>query len=174
VLIELPNGWTWFLNLAGWPVLQLGLSWAFTKLPGAWFRPGRLGRWEGEGRVYERTLGIRRWKDRLPDAGGWWGGGFAKRALRDADPVYVERFVRETWRGELCHWCALACAPVFFLWNPWWADVIMVGYGVAANLPCILVQRYNRARLQRLLTTFKTSRGRSENRSSRTGPSRAT
>jgi hypothetical protein len=65
---------------------------------------------------------------------------------------HLHRFIRETWRGELCHWCALGCAPVFFLWNPWWADLIMVGYGLLANLPCILAQRYNRLRLQRLLS----------------------
>mgnify|MGYP003343114664 CR=1 FL=1 len=44
--------------------------------------------------------------------------------------------------GELCHWSALVCAPLFFLWNPWWGDLIVVGYALAANLPCILVQRY--------------------------------
>ena len=32
-----------------------------------------------------------------------------------------------------------------------WADLIMVVYAVSANLPCILAQRYNRARIQRLL-----------------------
>ena len=46
---------------------------------------------------------------------------------------------------------ALGCAPVFFLWNPWWADLVMVAYALAANLPCILAQRYNRLRFQRLL-----------------------
>jgi hypothetical protein len=27
----------------------------------------------------------------------------------------------------------------------------MFGYGVVANVPCILIQRYNRARLERML-----------------------
>ena len=39
----------------------------------------------------------------------------------------------------------------FFLWNPWWGDLIIVAYAVAANLPCIFAQRYNRSRLTRLL-----------------------
>ena len=39
----------------------------------------------------------------------------------------------------------------FFLWNPCWADLVMVAYALAANLPCILAQRYNRSRFQRLL-----------------------
>ena len=86
----------------------------------------------------------------MPDAARWFRGGFAKGKLTSRDPAYWERFIRETWRGELCHWSALACAPLFFLWNPWWGDLVIVAYALAANLPCILAQRYNRARLQRL------------------------
>jgi glycosyl-4,4'-diaponeurosporenoate acyltransferase len=151
VPIELPLGWIIGLNLAGWPVIQFGLAWAFTRLPVRWFNPGRGHGWELGGRFYERVLGIKRWKDWLPDAARWFGGGFAKRDLAANDPDYLRRFIRETWRGELCLWFALGYAPVFFLWNPWWADLVMVGYALLANLPCILVQRYNRLRLGRLL-----------------------
>ena len=151
MLIELPIAWIIVLNVAGWLAIQMGFAWAFTQMPVAWFHPGSGLAWERRGRFYERVFGIKRWKDRLPDAARWLGGGFAKGALRATDAEYLRRFIRETWRGELCHWFALGCAPVFFLWNPWWGDLIIVGYAVAANLPCILVQRYNRARLGRLL-----------------------
>lgn len=149
--IELPTAWVVALNVAGWPVLQVTFAWCFTRMPGRWFNPGRAFAWEDEGRFHERVFRIKSWKDHLPDAAGWFAGGFAKRALSGNSRDYLERFVRETWRGELCHWAALACAPVFFLWNPGWADLVMAAYGVAANLPCILAQRYNRARLQRVL-----------------------
>jgi len=151
VPIDLPIAWVIGLNLAGWPVIQLGLAWAFTRMPPAWFNPGRARAWEQDGRFYERALGIKCWKDWLPDGARWFAGGFAKGQLADANADYLRRFIRETWRGELCHWFALGLAPVFFLWNPWWGDLIMAGYGLLANLPCIFAQRYNRARLQRLL-----------------------
>jgi glycosyl-4,4'-diaponeurosporenoate acyltransferase len=151
VLIDLPIAWVIVLNLAGWPVIQLGLAWAFTRMPARWFNPRGACRWERDGRFYEGVVGIKRWKDRLPDAARWFGGGFAKGTLAGADPEYLRRFVCETWRGELCHWCAIACAPVFFLWNPLWADWVMVWFAIALNFPCILAQRYNRARFQRLL-----------------------
>ena len=151
VLIELPSGWVMALNVAGWPIIQLGLAWAFMRTPVTRFNPPASRPWERGGRCYERVFGIKRWKDWLPDAARWFGGGFAKGALAGTDPDYLRRFIVETWRGELCHWCALGCAPVFFLWNPWWADLIMVSYAVLANLPCILAQRYNRLRLWRLL-----------------------
>jgi glycosyl-4,4'-diaponeurosporenoate acyltransferase len=151
VPIELPILWIVVLNLAGWPVIQFGLAWAFTRMPVAWFTPPASGAWEQGGRFYERVFGIKRWKGRLPDAARWFGGGFAKGRLASTDPDYLRRFVRETWRGELCHWVAIGFAPVFFLWNPCWGDWIIVAYALAANLPCILVQRYNRLRLGRLL-----------------------
>jgi glycosyl-4,4'-diaponeurosporenoate acyltransferase len=40
---------------------------------------------------------------------------------------------------------------VFFLWNPWWGDAVIIVYAIGANLPCILAQRYNRLRLRHLL-----------------------
>ncbi len=150
--IELPIAWIIALNVGGWLAVQLGLAWAFTKMPAAWFNPGPVWRWEQEGRFYEVAFRIKAWKDHLPDAARWFEGGFAKRALARTQPDYLERFARETWRGELCHWAAITCAPAFFLWNPWWGDLIVVAYALVANLPCIVVQRYNRARLQRVLT----------------------
>ncbi|HRZ36130.1 MAG TPA: glycosyl-4,4'-diaponeurosporenoate acyltransferase [Candidatus Paceibacterota bacterium] len=149
--IELPIGWVIVLNVAGWPAIQVGLAWAFTRMPAAWFKPREAHGWERGGRVYERVFAVKRWKDRLPDGARWFGGGFAKGTLRSADIGHLRRFVRETWRGELCHWAALAFVPLFFLWNPWWADLVIVAYAAAANLPCILAQRYNRARFQRAL-----------------------
>ena len=111
----------------------------------------RLRRFETRGRVYERSLHIKRWKDRLPEAGALFTGGFAKRDLRRRDPAHLRRFVLETRRAELVHWAILAAGPLFGIWNPPWLAAAMVLYGLAANLPCIVIQRYNRARLSALL-----------------------
>jgi glycosyl-4,4'-diaponeurosporenoate acyltransferase len=147
--IELPAWWIVALNCIGWPVIQLGLAWLFTRLPVEWFNPP--GPRAGGLWLYERACFIRRWKDRLPDAARWFSGGFAKGELAGARPDYLRRFIQETWRGELCHWCALLFMPVFFLWNPWWGDAVIAAYAIVANVPCILAQRYNRIRLRRLL-----------------------
>jgi hypothetical protein len=111
VPIELPIAWVIALNVAGWPVIQLGLAWAFTRMPAAWFNPSDAWAWERNGRLYESVFRIKAWKDRLPDAARWFEGGFAKGELIGRDPAYLRRFIRETWRGELCHWVALGCAP---------------------------------------------------------------
>lgn len=154
--LELPIGWVVALNVLGWPVIQLGLAWGWTRLPARWLKAPTALPFERGGGFYERAFAIRRWKDRLPDGASWIGGGFAKARLQQRDAGYLERFIVETWRGELCHWCAFAFVPLFFLWNPWWGDLVIVAYALLANGPCILVQRYNRARMQEALKRFQT------------------
>lgn len=101
--------------------------------------------------AYERTTRIRRWKDRLPEAGALFRGGFSKRSITTTDRRHLERFVVETRRAEHVHWWILATGPLFLLWNPWWLASAMVLYAIAANVPCIAVQRYNRLRLRSAL-----------------------
>jgi glycosyl-4,4'-diaponeurosporenoate acyltransferase len=114
--------------------------------------------WEQGGRVYER-VGIRRWKDRLPEAGATFRGGASKRALRGTSTEDLAAFVAETRRAELVHWAIPAVTPLFALWNPPVLFAAMVAYAGVANLPCIAVQRYNRARLLRILDARSTRRG---------------
>ena len=104
-----------------------------------------------DARWYRRRLRIHRWKDRLPEAGALFDGGVSKRELGSLDDDGLEAFVRETRRAELGHWWAMACSPLFVLWNPPLASVLLVAYGVLVNRPFILLQRYNRLRIDALL-----------------------
>jgi len=156
VLIELSIAWVIALNVIAWLLIQFGLAWGFTQLDATRFHAhgfwARTKCWERDGRFYERVLAIKLWKDRLPDASRMFRGGFAKANLQTASPEYLERFLRETWRGELVHWLALLTIPVFGVWNPWWGVAVNGAVAVAVNFPCILALRYNRARFHRLLT----------------------
>jgi glycosyl-4,4'-diaponeurosporenoate acyltransferase len=111
----------------------------------------RLRTWERGGRVYER-LGIRRWKDRLPEFGAVFRGGASKRSLPSRDTAHLTRFAAETRRAEIVHWAIPLVTPLFVLWNPAWLVGVMVVYAAVANAPCLIVQRYNRGRLLRVLT----------------------
>ena len=151
MLVELSIPWVIGLNIAAWAVIQVGLAWLFTQFPPERFDPrSRLARarhCERRGRIYQRLFAIKRWKDKLPDAASWFRGGVAKAELRAGPPDFLLRFARETWRGEIVLWLALLALPLFCVWNPWWAVLVNAAYAIVANLPCILVQRYNRARL---------------------------
>ena len=137
--------WAGFHLIAGYVAQRLPLDW-LTRQPiiGASYA------WERGGRCYE-WLGIRAWKDRLPEAGGLLRDGFSKRRLASAEPDYLDRFARETSRAEFGHWLTWALALTFFLWTPWQMGLFMVVYGGLVNLPFILIQRYNRARLRRFI-----------------------
>lgn len=142
-----------FLNAGAWIVIQLGLAWLLSQLPAQKFhRPTRAGESETDGRVYERWFAVKHWKHALPDAGGWFAGGYAKKRLRGRSREALVRFSLETRRAELVHWLAICALPIFALWNRWPGLLLNAAYAVAANLPCIIAQRYNRARLARVIS----------------------
>ena len=142
------------VDAAAWAAVQVGSGYLVHRRPEQALREGWLFRergWERDGRFYVDRLHIRRWKGLLPEAGAAFDGGFDKRRLRGRDAEALARFVQETRRAELGHWLALAAGPLFFLWNPWPAGLLLQVYAIVANGPCILSQRYNRLRVQRAL-----------------------
>jgi glycosyl-4,4'-diaponeurosporenoate acyltransferase len=153
--LVLPQTVTILVDVASWGFFHAATGYAAHRLgPDRLSRDGWLLRprgFEAGGRWYRRWLRIHRWKDRVPEAGALFAGGISKRQLPSYDVAGLELFVRETRRAELAHWWAMACGPVFLLWNPPLASALLVGYGVVANLPFIMIQRYNRARGRALL-----------------------
>lgn len=143
----------WVANILGWPVIHLAISFAVLRVPtqffarDTWLTTPRS--WEQDGDVYRNWFAIRKWKSLLPD-GAPWLGGFAKEKLLERKPTALVQFLIETRRAETAHWCMLGCLPIFFIWNPPWARWVMTAYALAANLPCILAQRYNRFTLSRI------------------------
>jgi glycosyl-4,4'-diaponeurosporenoate acyltransferase len=151
----MPQSLTIAVDVVAWGVFHAVTGYAAYRLgENRLSRDGWLLRprgFETGGRWYRRWLRVHRWKDKVPEAGGLFRGGMSKRHLPAYDAAGLQLFVRETRRAELAHWWALSCGPVFVLWNPPLAAVLLIGYGVAANLPFIVIQRYNRARIQALV-----------------------
>jgi len=153
--LVMPQALTIGVDVLAWGVFHTATGYAAYRLGDE-----RLGRdgwllrprgFEEGGRWYRRRLRIDRWKDRLPDAGDLFRGGMSKRQLPAYDAAALQVFARETRRAELAHWWALGCGPVFVLWNPPLAAALLIGYGIVVNLPFILIQRYNRFRIEALL-----------------------
>lgn len=154
-LVELSDGWAIVVGSATWAGLSFAVGYLAHRAPVARFDHDswltRLRTWEAGGRVYERRLRIRTWKRWLPEGGDFYEGGYSKRHLHTRDRAVLARFAVETRRAEVTHWVLLACSPLFLLWNRPLVAALMALFGVVANLPFIVVQRYNRARLSRLL-----------------------
>lgn len=96
-------------------------------------------------------LRIRKWKDVVPEAGAFFKGGISKKHLASQDVEGLISYRRETKRAEFAHYLFASILPVFFFFNPWYLMVAMCIYAVFANVPCILIQRFNRARIEILL-----------------------
>ncbi|WP_143055908.1 glycosyl-4,4'-diaponeurosporenoate acyltransferase [Anaerobranca gottschalkii] len=150
---------TIILNIFLWFIIHMTFGFFGNKFPKKWFEGNRgiykSFSWEDEGRFYERVFKIKRWKKYLPDGGDFFSNGFAKKHLKTRNYEYLITFLEETRRAELVHWLQIIPVIIFFLFNLWWVGLIMVIYALAVNLPCIIAQRYNRPRLQKIIDREK-------------------
>jgi glycosyl-4,4'-diaponeurosporenoate acyltransferase len=140
-----------------WATFGVGSGWLVNRVPlrcldhDGWLTRPRP--FEDRGRWYDRHLRVRWWKDRLPEAGGWFRGGVAKDRIRSFRTEDLERLTAETRRAEWVHWANVGFGFTFAAWTDPPVAGIMVAFGLATHLPFVIVQRYNRARLLHVLAT---------------------
>jgi glycosyl-4,4'-diaponeurosporenoate acyltransferase len=153
-LVEVGPGWAAVVGGSVWGAASFVVGYVAHRAPVARLDHDgpvtRLRPVERDGRIYERWLRVSWWKRWLPEGGAFYDGGVDKRRLPGRTDADLERFAVETRRAELTHWTLLVLAPTFLLWCPTPVAAAMVGFGVVANMPFALVQRYNRARMARL------------------------
>jgi len=121
-------------------------------LPRHWFGDGDKG-WfscfprEKGGKLYER-VGIRKWKDKVPDMSRISRRLTKKSISEKPTPDSLLGLIRETCVAELIHW--LLCISALYclrIWPGTGGAFITIFYILVLNLPFILIQRYNRPRL---------------------------
>ncbi len=121
-------------------------------LPRAHFSAGkfpyRTAEWEKNGRVYER-LGIKRWKDLMPDMSRIMPDMVKKKLTRNiVCGEGYDTLIRETCVAECVHyWLIALSAGIFLFWRGALAAAFWLVYNVLGNVPFIIIQRYNRPRL---------------------------
>ena len=65
--------------------------------------------------------------------------------------IYVSQYLLESLRAELCHEYAVVFAIVLIFLTVDSANPKIILWALALNAPCIMIQRYNRPRFERLL-----------------------
>lgn len=103
-----------------------------------------------EQRFYEK-LGIKHWKDKVLELGSL--GGFGKSKLADPNnPEYAERFLIESYKGELDHiFGMIAGFSVIFIFPlkfAWIVGVPVAIVNVFLNLLSTMILRYNTPKLK--------------------------
>lgn len=121
-------------------------------VPKHWFDsarfPYRTHAWEA--RLYE-ALRVKRWQGRVPDMSRLFTRIMPAKRITADTLRDIPRMLQETCVAELTH----ALLGVFglamlWLWPGVGGAVVTAAYIILGNLPFIIIQRYNRPRLQRL------------------------
>ena len=125
-------------------------------LPKRWFKydafPYREYPFEDRGNLYRR-LYIHKWHTHVPDMSRIFSRWMPpKRLAVGIGPDQVEVMVQETCIAEFTH-AALCVIGLPVLW--WWPGrgtaALYAAYVLLGNLPFILIQRFNRPKLVRLM-----------------------
>lgn len=140
------------LDAVAWATWSAMVGWWQARRPWEAMTPGafeRIRTWESDGHWYERRLRVRRWKHLIPEAGTWFGG-VSKRQRPHHRLGGWQRLAAECLRAERTHRGILALTPVLAVWNPPGLFMANVIFAVVANVPCWVVARSTRGRVEAL------------------------
>lgn len=130
-------------------------------LPKKWFHhdkfPYMLYQFEHEGRLYEK-LRIRSWHRKLPDMSRILPKLMPAKRITFNETHRLPEMIRETCVAELIH--GLLCFAGLHCVSIWQGagGTLLAMLNILGNLPFILIQRYNRPRLVRLMSNAEKRR----------------
>lgn len=150
---------TFIDNILIFIFLSLINTFVSIKLPESFFNYKNLlfkeKAWEKKGYIYQHLFRVRRWKNILPELSDFLKSIFPKKQIMKFRLDYLYRFVLETCRAELAHWCIITSSLIFTLWNDLVMSVILIFIALALNLPFIIIQRYNRPRIINIIVRME-------------------
>ena len=135
------------------------LAWLIRKLPEKWFDSNNkhFDERKGERKFYE-ALGIKKWKDKIPELGGFTD--FHKDKIYDPNSIeFYERFILESNYGSLLHIISAFIGYLIIFMAPLKTCFLMAIPMATVNFVlCILpyfVLRYNVGKLKKVLNNLK-------------------
>jgi glycosyl-4,4'-diaponeurosporenoate acyltransferase len=145
-------------DVLAWLVIHLSLGFLSSRIPTSWLNPDhpffQTFSWEKGGEIYQKIFRVRSWKGFIPNGSGLYPGAFSIKNLSSMDLVYLERWLKESVRAEICHWAMMLPGFLFFLWNNVAVGWGMVAYAFLNNIIPIISQRFNRPRMRKLLSAL--------------------
>lgn len=131
-------------------------------LPKRWLHPDKFPfrTYAWEDRLW-KALQIRKWQAKVPDMSRLFKKLMPEKKLTQQTVQELPLMIEETCVAELTHGLlCIAGLALLAIWPGIGGIILTVIYIVFGNLPFLLIQRYNRPRLQNLLErqTRRTSR----------------
>lgn len=100
-------------------------------------------------KFYEVVFKIKLWKDKIPQYVS--KNGFSKKNLKSLNINYLKDFISETYRAEANHILCCMVIPTLFFLSKTNVALILSCLTFLGNIPCIMIQRYNRFRIRRII-----------------------
>lgn len=119
--------------------------------------------YEERGTIYQKLFKVKLWKDKVPEGSQFFTNTYNKRELKDNSPETIDAFLVEVNRAEITHWGILFTLPIVLLLNPRWTYKVHTIYALAANLPFIVIQRYNRPRFEAIQKKYNNKKLKEDN-----------
>jgi glycosyl-4,4'-diaponeurosporenoate acyltransferase len=147
---------TLIVDVISWVVIHLSIGFTCSQIPVSFFSPDKwlyqTYGWEQSGEIYQRFFRVRSWKGHVPAGGSIYPNYFSIQKLPSFDKPYLERWIKESCRSEFCHWLMIPPGVFFFVWNSILVGWFMLIYAVLNNIVPIIMQRYNRPRIIRIIS----------------------
>ena len=118
----------------------------------------------GERKFYE-SLGVRVWKDIIPESGKALVGFDKRQIEKPTDNTYILKFLRETCYAGIMHAISIFACLIVFAFMPYKLTIVLpvVLTNIFLQLLPVIVQRYNRIRLISLYYFNKRHQEREQN-----------
>jgi glycosyl-4,4'-diaponeurosporenoate acyltransferase len=160
-VIYMSSSETILMDILAWLFFHFSIGYWCSRIPVSRFNPQKhiylTHSWEKGGEIYERLFHVRSWKKYIPAGGKLYPDTFSLQKLSSFTMDYLELWLIESCRAEFCHLIMVFPAFLFFLWNSTRGGCLMVAYSVLNNLVPIILQRFNRPRIRRLIQYLDTS-----------------
>lgn len=112
------------------------------------YRYLRTRSFENDGHIYQDIFRVKLWKDYVPAI-----GAFDKKHIQTMpSKSYMALFLLESIRAELVHIVCITTTLPFLMFSDTAAKKGLILFFLFINIPCIIIQRYNRPRFEHLLS----------------------
>ena len=110
-----------------------------------------------DGGMYWKKFGVHKWQKRMPDMSRLFRRLMPPKNMQGAYRERLEAMIGETMVAELIHTLLIPFGiPCLFIWRGIGGVICFLLFS-CGNIPFIIIQRYNRPRLLRLLEQCRTA-----------------
>ncbi|MHB8134950.1 MAG: glycosyl-4,4'-diaponeurosporenoate acyltransferase CrtO family protein [Anaerolineaceae bacterium] len=147
------------LDIVAWVIFHLSIGVWCSRIPTERFKPEKwvyqTKPWEKGGEIYEKIFHVKSWKGLIPSGAALYRNAYEVKHLTNLTIENARLWIKESCRSEFCHFAMIFPGFFFFLWNSveggWW----MIAYAILNNLVPIVMQRYNRPRVYKVLAQLE-------------------